>query len=74
MTNGKDWTYTLEEVAEILRDMFGDECACNYNDIDEWLPMACKYAENDCPNPKEKNGCWKQFLLQGAYIKGANYD
>lgn len=58
-----------DEVAELLRDIFGDECACNYNGIDEWLPQCCKYAETgECPNPKD-NGCWKQFLLQG----GAEY-
>lgn len=70
----KSWTYTIEEVAEILHDMFGDDCACNYNDIDEWLPQSCKYAETECPNLKEKHGCWKQFLLQGAYVKGIDFE
>lgn len=60
--------YTLEEVAEILASVIGDECACNINGIDEWLPESCKYGENEeeCPNPKEKHGCWMQFLLQGG--------
>lgn len=63
-----EWTYTLDEVAELLCGLFDDECACNYNGIDEWLPMACKYTETGgCPHPSEKHGCWKQFLLQGAY-------
>lgn len=63
------WTYTLDEVAEILQELFDDECACNYSGIDEWLPMSCKYVETgECPTPKEKHGCWKQFLLQGAYV------
>ena len=73
MIRDETWTYTLNEVAEILCDLFGDDCACNYSGIYEWLPMACKYAEKDCPTPKDKHGCWKQFLLQGAYVKGANY-
>lgn len=60
--------YTLEEVAEILSYVIGDECACNINGIDEWLPERCKYTEigEECPNPKEKHGCWMQFLLQGG--------
>lgn len=63
--------WTTEEVAEILANLTGDECACNYNGIDEWLPERCKYAESTCPNPKEKHGCWMQFLLQGgADMKG----
>ena len=51
-----------EKVAEVLRNMFDDDCACNYNGYDEWLPMKCKYAENDCPMPKERLGCWKEFV------------
>ena len=58
--------WTTEEVAEILANLIGDECACNFNGIDEWLPERCKYAESTCPNPKEKHGCWMQFLLQGG--------
>lgn len=58
--------WTTDEVAELLYKMFGEECACNFNGIDEWLPMACKYAETTCPDPEEKHGCWKQFLLQGG--------
>lgn len=60
--------WTTEEVAELLFNIFGDDCACNYNGIDEWLPERCKYTEiaEECPNPKEKHGCWMQFLLQGG--------
>lgn len=57
--------WTTEEVAEILARVLGDECACNFNGIDEWLPSACKYADTECPTPKEKHGCWIQFLMQG---------
>lgn len=58
--------WTTEQVAELLANMFGEECACSFNGIDEWLPSACKYSETDCPNPKEKHGCWMQFLMQGG--------
>lgn len=70
---GSEKKWTTEEVAELLFNLFGDECACNYNGIDEWLPERCKYTEiaDECPNPKEKHGCWMQFLLQGgADIRG----
>ena len=62
----KKWT--TEEVAEILFNAFGDDCACNFFGIDEWLPERCKYTEiaDECPEPKEKHGCWMQFLLQGG--------
>lgn len=59
-------TWTTEEVAEILARVLGDECACDFNGIDEWLPESCKYADTECPTPKEKHGCWIQFLVQGG--------
>ena len=64
--NKGEWT--TEEVAEILFNVLGDDCACNFNSISEWLPERCKYTEiaDECPNPKEKHGCWMQFLLQGG--------
>jgi hypothetical protein len=64
----KKGEWTTEEVAELLFNIFGDDCACNFNGIDEWLPERCKYTEiaGECPNPKEKHGCWMQFLLQGG--------
>lgn len=52
---------TLETVAEILAEQFGDECACNFNGNDEWLPEVCQY-ENTCPNPPERLGCWMELL------------
>lgn len=58
--------WATDEVAELLANIFGDECACNWNGNDEWLPEVCKYAETTCPSPKEVNGCWKQFLIQGG--------
>lgn len=54
--------YTEDEVAEILEEQYYDACACNYNSNDEWLPFVCQYTNTECPNPKEKNGCWKEWL------------
>jgi len=69
----KTGEWTTEQVAELLANLFGDECACNFSGIDEWLPSACKYSETDCPEPKEKHGCWMQFLMQGgADMRGEN--
>lgn len=51
-----------EKVAAMLRDMYGDDCACNYNGNDEWLCRVCKYADTDCPYPKEQNGCWLELV------------
>ena len=52
----------VDKVAEMLRIMFNDDCACNYNGNDEWLWEKCKYAETDCPMPTERLGCWKEFV------------
>ena len=62
----KTGEWTTEQVAELLANLFGDECACNFSGIDEWLSCACKYSETTCPEPKEKHGCWMQFLIQGC--------
>lgn len=52
---------TIDTVAEMLAELFGEECPCNYNGIDEWLPMLCEHADT-CPDVIGKNGCWKQFI------------
>ena len=57
MENG---LYTTHEVAEIIADLFGDTCACNSNNIDEWLPLKCELIES-CPNPCGV-ACWEQYL------------
>ena len=57
MENG---LYTAHEVAVIIADLFGDDCACNFNDIDEWLPFKCELIES-CPNPCGV-ACWEQYL------------
>lgn len=49
------------KVACLLAEVFGDDCACNFNGIDEWLPMKCDFAGTTCPNPAGV-ACWEQFL------------
>ena len=53
---------SVEKVAEMLRHIFNDDCACNYNGNDEWLPMKCKYSDTECPMPIERLACWKEFV------------
>ena len=47
-------------VACLLAELFDDTCACNYNGIDEWLPIKCELLES-CPNPVGVD-CWEQYL------------
>lgn len=47
-------------VACLLADIFGDDCACNFNGIDEWLPEKCEVRDS-CPHPVGV-ACWEQFL------------
>ena len=54
-------------VACLLAEMFGDDCACNFNGIDEWLPEKCEVIES-CPNPVGV-ACWEQFLKHRAERK-----
>lgn len=56
-----DEPLTPEQVAEILAEQCGDECACNLNGNDEWLPSVCQYADV-CPDPPEYLGCWMELL------------
>lgn len=53
--------YTAHEVAEILAEAIGDECACNFDGNDEWLPKYCEFVETVCPHPAGV-ACWEQFL------------
>ena len=52
--------YTAHEVAEILAEFCGDDCACNYNGIDEWLPDHCELLDA-CPDTVGV-ACWEQYL------------
>ena len=51
----------VETVAQMLYHALGDECPCNYGSSDEWLPEVCEL-QDECPNPKDKLGCWKQYI------------
>ena len=56
----KAGSYTAHEVAEIIAELFGDNCACNFNDINEWLPFKCELIDA-CPNTVGV-ACWEQYL------------
>lgn len=60
----------IDTVAEMLAELFGDECCCNYNGIDEWLPFLCEHSDT-CPDTVGKNGCWKQFIKHWRTKKDA---
>lgn len=51
----------IDTVAEMLAELFGEECCCNYNGIDEWLPFLCEHSDT-CTDVIGTNGCWKQFI------------
>ena len=51
-------------VACMLAELFDDDCACNYNGIDEWLPRKCELLDA-CPNPVGV-ACWEQYLKHRA--------
>lgn len=53
-------SYNTHEVACIIAELFGDDCACNHNCIDEWLPEKCELLDA-CPNPVGV-ACWEQYL------------
>ena len=50
----------VDTVIEMFEYMLGD-CPCNFSPVDEWLAERCELQE-ECPNPKDKRGCWKQFI------------
>lgn len=52
--------YSEHQVAEILAELFGDRCACNYSDISDWLPYCCEML-SECPEPAGV-ACWEQYL------------
>jgi len=54
-------------VACLLAELFDDTCACNFCDIDEWLPEKCEFIDS-CPNPGGVT-CWEQFLKHRAERK-----
>lgn len=49
----------VSKAAEILNEAFGNDYPCNFNNIDEWLPYLCEYANTcDCSSVK----CWEQLI------------
>ena len=58
----KKGEWTTHEVACLLAEVMGDECACNVNGNDEWLPLVCDFAETTCPNVFGV-ACWEQWLI-----------
>ena len=52
--------YNRHEVAVIIAELFGDDCACNFNGIDEWLPEKCELLDA-CPHTVGV-ACWEQYL------------
>lgn len=52
--------YTAHDVAVILAEAMGDECACNVNGNDEWLPKKCELLDV-CPDTFGV-ACWEQYL------------
>ena len=61
--------YTLHDVAVILASAIGDDCACNINSNDEWLPQLCELQEA-CPHPVGV-ACWEQYLKHRAEAEKA---
>ena len=61
--------YTFHDVAVILASAIGDDCACNINSNDEWLPQLCKLQEA-CPHPVGV-ACWEQYLKHRAEAEKA---
>ena len=59
-----DRVYTRKQVAQIILDLFGDSCACNFNSHDEWLPFVCDGAHTICvpDDSVDPTYCWEQYL------------
>ena len=61
--------YTVHDVAVILASAIGDDCACNINSNDEWLPQLCELQEA-YPYPVGV-ACWEQYLKHRAEAEKA---
>lgn len=65
--------WTDHDVACLLAETLGDDCACNLNDIDEWLPFYCEFADTSCPYPGGV-ACWEQYLkYREKYYAGRTF-
>ena len=60
LENVKGERYTAHDVAVLLAEVIGDDCACNVNGNDEWLPEKCEL-QDACHNP-DGVACWEQWL------------
>ena len=61
--------YTVHDAAVILASAIGDDCACNINSNDEWLPQLCELQEA-CPEPVGV-ACWEKYLKHHAEAEKA---
>ena len=52
---------SVKDAANIIAELFGDDCACNFNGIDGWLPQYCEHAATDCPHTAGTT-CWEQYI------------
>ena len=52
---------SVKEAANIIAELFGDDCACNFNGIDGWLPQYCEHAATDCTHTAGTT-CWEQYI------------
>lgn len=60
----------IDTVAEMLADLFGDCCPCNYNDLDEVLSIGCE--RKNCPGFFEDDySCWKKYVEWWKVMKDA---
>lgn len=60
----------IDTVAEMLADLFGDCCPCNYNDLDEVLSIGCE--RKNCPGVFEYDySCWKKYVEWWKVMKDA---
>lgn len=60
----------IDTVAEMLADLFGDCCPCNYNDLDEVLSIGCE--RKSCPGFFEDDySCWKKYAEWWKVMKDA---
>lgn len=54
--------YNRHEVAVLMAEVIGDDCACNVKNNDEWLPEYCEFSKTVCPNVCGV-ACWEQYLM-----------
>lgn len=50
---------TLNDMAQLLYDLFGDNCPCNYNNISDEIGSECG---SECP-AEISTACWKRYIL-----------